>query len=90
MSTTCSWIRVWRNLRAAGHRAGGGGSRSASRPQLLPGPDSIILRVSKGGPMSVAELRRAAAVLDRHVGSGRMDVFAARLRIAVRLEEFGA
>jgi hypothetical protein len=49
----------------------------------------VIQQICRGGPMTVAELHRAAAVLDRHVGSGRMDVFAARLRIAIRLEALG-
>lgn len=87
MSSTCSWAAVWRSLRAAGNRAGG--RRSLSHPQAPPGPDAVIQQVCRGGPMTVAELHRAAAVLDRHVGSGRMDVFAARLRIAIRLEALG-
>ena len=82
MSTTCSLIRVWRNVRAAGD---GGSARQ--RPPTEPGPDAVIRQICRGGPMSVAELHRAAAVLDRHVGSGRMDVYAARLRIAIRLED---
>jgi hypothetical protein len=87
MGTTCSWVAVWRNLRAAGHRAAG--RRSLGHPQAAPGPDAVIQQVCRGGPMTVAELHRAAAVLHRHVGSGRMDVLATRLRIAVRLEALG-
>ena len=85
MSTTCSWVRVWQYLRAAG-----GVSPSGSRPvQAPPGPDAVIRRVCRGEPMTVSELHHAATVLDRHVGSGRMDVYAARLRIAIRLEDLG-
>jgi hypothetical protein len=40
--------------------------------------------------MSVTDLRRAAAVLGRHVRTGRMDVAAARFRVAARLEQLGA
>ena len=87
MSTTCSWVAVWRNLRAAGHHPAG--SRSLGHPVVAPGPDAVIQQVSRGGPMTVAELHRAAAVLHRHVGSGGMDVLAARLRIAVRLDALG-
>jgi len=50
----------------------------------------LIRRVSDGDPMTVAELRRAADVLGRHVSSGRMDVVVARFRVAVRLEQLGA
>ena len=85
MGTTCSWIRVWRHLRATGHRADGAGP-SASHATAQPDPDTVIRQVTRGVPMTVPELHRAAAVLDRLVGSGRMDVFAARLRIAIRLE----
>jgi hypothetical protein len=88
MSTTCSSIAVWRNLRGAGHRAAG--SRSLGHPQTAPGPNTVIQQVCRGGPMTVAELHRAAAVLARHKGSGRMDVLAAQLRIAVRLEALGS
>jgi hypothetical protein len=46
--------------------------------------------VSSGEPMTVAELRQAAAVLRRFVLSGRRDVLVARVRVAVRLEASGA
>ena len=54
------------------------------------GPDDVIRRVDSGAPMTVAELRRAAALLTDHVRSGRMDVVVARVRVAVRLEKLGA
>jgi hypothetical protein len=53
-------------------------------------PDAIIRRVGSSEPMSIAELRRAHALLGRHVQTGRMDVLAARLRVAIRLEQLGA
>ncbi|WP_448625297.1 hypothetical protein [Geodermatophilus sp. URMC 64] len=53
-------------------------------------PDDIIRRVSSSEPMSVAELQRAHASLGRYVQSGRPDVLAARLRVAIRLEQLGA
>jgi hypothetical protein len=54
------------------------------------GPDAVIEQVGSGDPMTVDELRRAAALLGRHVGSGRTDVLVARVRVAVRLEQLGA
>jgi hypothetical protein len=53
-------------------------------------PDAVIRRVSSCEPMTIAELHRAHALLGRHVQSGRMDVLAARLRVAIRLEQLGA
>jgi hypothetical protein len=40
--------------------------------------------------MTIAELHRAHALLGSHVQSGRTDVLAARLRVAIRLEQLGA
>ncbi|NEK57907.1 hypothetical protein GCU56_08490 [Geodermatophilus sabuli] len=52
--------------------------------------DEVMRRIGSGRPMTVPELLRAAAVLARHVASGRTDVLVARVRVAVALEELGA
>jgi hypothetical protein len=53
-------------------------------------PDRVVRRVLGGEPMTVGQLRRAAAVLARHTRQGRMDVVVALVRVAVRLEQLGA
>ena len=78
-SVPCTWIRARRSGRSDG--------ALRCRP---PGPDAVIRVVEGGRPMSVSDLRRAAAVLGRHVRTGRMDVAAARFRVASRLEQLGA
>ena len=77
MGVPCTWARV---RRTAGPSVAG----------CRQGPDGVIREVEGGGPMTVADLRRAAAVLGRHVRSGRMDVAVARYRVAARLEQLGA
>ena len=66
--------------------------RGGCRPPSMAatGADAVLERVSSGEPMTVAELRQAAAVLARFVLSGRRDVLVARVRVAVRLEALGA
>ena len=66
--------------------------RSGCRPPSMTatGADVVLSRVSSGEPMTVAELRHAAAVLGLFVLSGRRDVLVARVRVAVRLENLGA
>jgi hypothetical protein len=66
--------------------------RSGCRPLSMAatGADAVLERVSSGEPITVAELRQAAAVLRRFVLSGRRDVLVARVRVAVRLEASGA
>jgi hypothetical protein len=78
MGVPCTWVRA---LRAARPGVGRG---------CVQGPDDVIREVEGGGPMSVPDLRRAATVLGRHVRTGRMDVAAARFRVASRLEQLGA
>jgi hypothetical protein len=65
--------------------------RSACRPPSMTATeaDVVLRRVSSGEPMTVAELRHAAAVLGLFVLSGRRDVLVARVRVAVRLEALG-
>jgi hypothetical protein len=72
--------------------AGLGRRRSGCRQPTLAaaGADVVLARVTSGEPMTVAELRYAAAVLGRFVLSGRRDVLVARVRVAVRLEGLGA
>jgi hypothetical protein len=81
MSVSCTWVRARRH----GDRNRGRGCTLTAR-----GPERVIREVSRGVPMTVPELRRAAVVLGRHVRSGRMDVAVARFRVAVRLEQLGA
>jgi hypothetical protein len=52
--------------------------------------EHVMRWVACGEPKTVAELRRAAAVLGRHAGRGRFDVAVARVRVAVQLEKLGA
>lgn len=52
--------------------------------------EDVIWQVSDGGPMTLAELQRAAAFLGKHSKIGRMDVHVARVRVAVQLEKLGA
>jgi len=73
----CAWVRARRVSRGATGRC-------------RRGPDDVIRQVEAGAPMTAADLRRAAAVLGRHVRSGRMDVVVARFRVASRLEQLGA
>jgi len=89
MTDPCTWILARKNLSSirTGDR---GGSRFHCRPLTVPGPDDVIEQVSSGEAMSIAELQRAAALLGRHVRSGRMDVLVARVRVAVQLEKLGA
>jgi hypothetical protein len=93
MSTPCTWHPVRTSLRtpAPGPRGGHrGGHRPRHRCTAASGPEVVIRRVATGAPMTVAELRHAAAVLGRHVASGRMDVAVALVRVAVQLEALGA
>jgi hypothetical protein len=69
---------------------GSSGRPCPHRPPAEAEPDRVIRRVGSGQPMTVAQLRRAAAVLSRHTRSGRMDVVVALVRVAVRLEQLGA
>jgi hypothetical protein len=73
----CAWVRARRASRGAAGRC-------------RRGPDDVIRLVEAGAPMTAADLRRAAAVLGRHVRSGRLDVVVARFRVASRLEQLGA
>jgi hypothetical protein len=52
--------------------------------------DDVIAWVNSDQPKSVADLRRAADVLGRHLRTGRTGVPEARMRVAVALEQRGA
>lgn len=67
-----------------------GSRRSGCRPPSTTGADAVLTRIGSGEPMTVTELRHAAAVLGRFVLSRRHDVLVARVRVAVRLEKLGA
>ena len=89
MSATCTWVRARKGLHPIGdRRRGGRGCRS--RSPALRGPDDVLEQVRTIESMTIAELQRAFAILGRYVKSGRRDVLAARLRIAVQLENLGA
>ncbi len=77
-----------RRMRRSISVGGDGGCRY--RPVPRTGPDDALRQVCSGEPLTIAELRRAAAILGAYVPSGRMDVLVARVRIAVRLEKLGA
>jgi len=89
MSATSCWTLLHTAPQATRRRWPGGGL-GACRPLALRGPDDVIRQVGTSEPMSVAELRRAAAVLGCHATSGRMDVLIARVRVAWLLEELEA
>jgi hypothetical protein len=89
MSATSCWTRLHKTPQATRHPRDGGGL-GACRPLALRGPDDVVRQVSTAESLSVAELRRAAAVLSCHAPSGRMDVLIARVRVAWRLEALGA
>jgi hypothetical protein len=89
MSATSCWTRLHTAPQATRRRRDGG-AHGACRPPALRSPDDVIRQVTTAEPMSIAELRRAAAVLGCHATSGRMDVLVARVRVAWRLEELAA
>ena len=89
MSGTCTWVLAPENASSI-RRRGRGGTRCQHRPGRLRGLDAVLAQVTSGQTMTVAELQRAAALLGRHVRSGRMDVLVARVRVAVQLEQLGA
>jgi hypothetical protein len=53
-------------------------------------PTDTIRRVNSDEPMTVPELRRAAATLDRYTRTGKSDVLQARLRVNKLLGDAGA
>jgi hypothetical protein len=53
----------------------------------MPEPLDTIRRVNSDEPMTVEELQRARAVLDRHTGGRKTDVLEARRRVGARLDE---
>jgi hypothetical protein len=76
--------------RSTARRMSSTGLGNGCRPPSTTGADAVLRRIDSGDPMTVAELRHAAAVLGRFVLSRRQDVLVARVRIAVRLERLGA
>jgi hypothetical protein len=56
----------------------------------MPEPLDTIRRVNSDEPMTVEELRRARAVLDRHTSSKKTDVLQARRRVGALLDELTA
>jgi len=89
MTAPCTWILARKNPSSIGNGSRAG-RRCPYRPLRALGPDEVIAQVCSGEAMTIAELQRAAAILGRHVRSGRMDVLVARVRVAVQLEKLGA
>jgi hypothetical protein len=64
--------------------------REPGRPSRMPEPIDTIRRVNSDEVMTVPELRRAAATLDRYARTGKSDVLQTRLRVNKLLEDAGA